>query len=111
MYYAAACQTDFPAPTSRSQIAERTRRMIQMAEQAVTGYEPFFDVRLLAFPEFAHAVPIHPTTDDLLEGGFIERGKRTTDAWDNEFKIECNGDNIDVVSNGPDGVPSEDDIR
>lgn len=83
MYYAAACQTDFPAPTSRSQIAERTRRMIQMAEQAVTGYEPFFDVRLLAFPEFAHAVPIHPTTDDLLKHLTVELPNEHTVKYEN----------------------------
>jgi len=54
-FYAAACQTDFPCPADRTDIAERTRRMCQMVEQAITGYEPFFDVRSLAFPEFAHA--------------------------------------------------------
>jgi formamidase len=58
-YHAAACQTDFPCPTKRSQIADRTRRMCEMIEQTIVGYEPFFDVRLLAFPEFAHAAPIH----------------------------------------------------
>jgi formamidase len=57
-YYAAACQTDFPCPTTRTEIAERARRMCQMAEQAILGYEPFFDVRLLTFPEFAHAAPV-----------------------------------------------------
>jgi len=64
-YYAAACQTDFPCPQTRREIAERTRRMCQMAEQAITGYEPFFDVRLLAFPEFAHAAPIHDSVAKL----------------------------------------------
>lgn len=65
LYYAAACQTDFPAPTRRSEIAARVRRMSTMIEQAITGYEPFFDVRLLVFPEFAHAVPIHETAAKL----------------------------------------------
>lgn len=58
-YYAAACQTDFPAPRHRDEIAARTQRMAEIIEQTVVGYRPFFDVRLLAFPEFAHAVPIH----------------------------------------------------
>lgn len=58
MYYAAACQTAFDCPTSRTEIAERTRRMCGIIEQTVVGYEPFFDVRLLVFPEFAHAAPI-----------------------------------------------------
>jgi len=58
-YYAAACQTAFDVTVAdRSAIAERTRRMCAMAEQAIAGYEPFHDVRLLAFPEFAHAAPV-----------------------------------------------------
>lgn len=66
MFYAAACQTDFPSPQSRKEINARTHRMCQMIEQTVLGYEPFFDVRLLAFPEFSHAVPIHDSVDKLL---------------------------------------------
>ena len=41
--------------------------MLGMIEQAVVGYEPFFDVRLIVFPEFAHAAPIYATVDELLE--------------------------------------------
>ena len=66
LYYAAACQTDFPAASDRSEIGQRTARMCQMVEQTITGYEPFFDVRLLVFPEFAHAAPIYETPDELL---------------------------------------------
>ena len=65
LFYAAACQTDFPCPVSRSEIGDRVRRMAAIIEQTITGYEPFFDVRLLTFPEFAHAVPIHQKVDDL----------------------------------------------
>ncbi len=65
LYYAAACQTDFPAPADRSEIGERTTRMARIVEQTVTGYEPFFDVRLLVFPEFAHAVPAYATVEEL----------------------------------------------
>jgi predicted amidohydrolase len=65
VYYAAACQTDFPSPANRDEIADRTRRMCEMIEQTITGYEPFFDVRLLAFPEFAHAAPAYPTVGEL----------------------------------------------
>ena len=39
--------------------------MCEMIEQTITGYEPFFDVRLLAFPEFAHAAPAYPTVEEL----------------------------------------------
>lgn len=65
IYYAAACQTDFAAPADRNEIAARTKRMCEIVEQTITGYEPFFDVRLLAFPEFAHAVPIYQTVKEL----------------------------------------------
>ena len=58
-YYAAACQTDFACPTERGEIAERTGRMCALIEQTLLGYEPFFDVRLFVFPEFAHAAPIY----------------------------------------------------
>ncbi len=65
VYYAACCQTDFAAPADRHQIADRTRRMCAMVEQTIAGYEPFFDVRLFAFPEFAHAAPIYTTVEEL----------------------------------------------
>src|SRR5271169_3965346 len=64
-FYAAACQTDFPCPRTRTEIASRTRRMCAIIEQTIVGYEPFFDVRLLAFPEFAHAAPIYETVSQL----------------------------------------------
>ena len=35
-YYAACCQTDFPCPSDRDEIGERTRRMCAMAEQTIT---------------------------------------------------------------------------
>jgi len=64
-FYAAACQTDFPCPSTRAEIGDRTRRMCAMVEQTIIGYEPFFDVRLLVFPEFAHAAPIYETVAEL----------------------------------------------
>jgi len=67
IYYAATCQTDFPCAQDRSEIAERTRRMCAIVEQTITGYEPFFDVRLLVFPEFAHAAPIYETVSALRQ--------------------------------------------
>ncbi|NGP54407.1 nitrilase-related carbon-nitrogen hydrolase [Thioalkalivibrio sp. XN8] len=81
MYYAAACQTDFPCPADRSEIAARARRMCEIAEQAILGYEPFFDVRLLAFPEFAHAVPIHDSVDKLLRHLAIPVPNEHTDRY------------------------------
>lgn len=66
-YAAAACQTDFPCPRDRSEIASRVSRMLEMVESAVIGYEPFFPVRLLAFPEFAHAAPVYSTVKELRQ--------------------------------------------
>lgn len=53
-----------------------------------------------------------PTMDSLVEGGYIDSSKRTEDAWNNEFTIECDGDSVSVVSAGPDGqMGTEDDIQ
>jgi predicted amidohydrolase len=66
-YYAAACQIDLPNPRHRNGIAARTTRMLEMIDHAVRGYEPFFDVRLIVFPEFAHAAPVYEKADQLIE--------------------------------------------
>jgi len=65
-YYAAACQIDMGNPSERGEICERVERMLEMIDDAVVGYEPFFDVKLVVFPEFAHAAPIYPTVEELL---------------------------------------------
>lgn len=46
--------------------------MAEIIEQTIVGYEPFFDVRLLAFPEFAHTVPIHDSVQQLLDDIAVE---------------------------------------
>ncbi len=66
-YYAAACQIDLPNPTHKDEIAPRVEKMLEMTDYAVRGYEPFFDVKLVVFPEFAHAAPIYPTAEELHE--------------------------------------------
>jgi len=66
-YAAAACQTDFACPHDRSEIAARVDRMLEMVDAAVLGYEPFFSVRLVVFPEFAHAAPVYLTARELGE--------------------------------------------
>lgn len=66
-YYAAACQTDLPNPRRREDIGRQVDAMLAMIDRAVLGYEPFFPVRLLVFPEFAHAAPIYPTVEELLD--------------------------------------------
>ncbi|HEX7182752.1 MAG TPA: nitrilase, partial [Thermoanaerobaculia bacterium] len=59
-YAAAACQTDFANPGERSGIKRHVDRMLEMTTQAVEGYSPFLPVKLVVFPEFAHAAPVYP---------------------------------------------------
>ncbi len=80
-YYAAACQTDSPCPKRRDEIAARTRRMCELIEQTIVGYEPFFDVRLFVFPEFAHAAPVYDSVSKLREHLAIEIPNEHTDRY------------------------------
>ena len=66
-YLAAACQTDFPNPADRSDIPDRVSRMLATIDRAVVGYAPFGDVRLVVFPEFAHAAPVYETVEELAD--------------------------------------------
>jgi predicted amidohydrolase len=66
-YSAAACQVDQPNARVRDEIGSRVNRMLEMIDFAVKGYHPFCDVKLVAFPEFAHAAPVYPTANELIE--------------------------------------------
>src|SRR6478735_900126 len=66
-YAAAACQTDFPNPLDRSEMRANTDRMLSMIDSAVAGSAPFLPVRLVVFPEFAHAAPVFATVEELLQ--------------------------------------------
>src|SRR5689334_980800 len=66
-YYAAACQTDLPNPRDRASIPRQVNHMLAMIDRAVLGYAPFATVRLVVFPEFAHAAPVYPTVAELLD--------------------------------------------
>jgi len=65
-YTAAACQTDLANPVSRGEMRRNTDRMLAMVDAAVAGSAPFLPVRLIVFPEFAHAAPVFPTVEELL---------------------------------------------
>ena len=65
-YAAAACQTDLPNPIDRTGMRGNTDRMISMIQSAVEGSAPFLPVRLVVFPEFAHAAPVFSTVAELL---------------------------------------------
>jgi formamidase len=66
-YAAAACQTDLANPLDRDQMRANTDRMLSMIDSAVAGSAPFLPVRLVVFPEFAHAAPVFATVGELLE--------------------------------------------
>jgi formamidase len=107
-YYAAACQTDFPCPADRREIAARTQRMCEMIEQTVGGYEPFFDVRYFVFPEFAHAAPVYETARELRERLAVELPNEHTDAYARlAGKLGCyiqTGTFLEIVPSYPDAV-------
>src|SRR5262245_13037437 len=65
-YSAAACQTDLTNPAHRSEMRANTDRMLSMIDSAVAGSAPFLPVKLIVFPEFAHAAPVYATPDELL---------------------------------------------
>ena len=66
-YAAAACQTDFANPLDRAAMRANTDRMLSMIDSAVAGSAPFIPVRLVVFPEFAHAAPVYATVAELRE--------------------------------------------
>jgi formamidase len=66
-YSAAACQTDMPNPLDRGQMRASTDRMLSMIDSALAGAAPFLPVRLVVFPEFAHAAPVFPTVAELRQ--------------------------------------------
>jgi general secretion pathway protein G len=52
-----------------------------------------------------------PTVEDLIDDRVLDASKRTADAWDQPFQIECQGVDVTVVSSGPDlQMGTEDDI-
>jgi formamidase len=80
-YAVAACQTDFPSPRRRDEIGQRVTRMLEIVDHAVSGYAPFFPVRLVVFPEFAHAAPVYPTARELRDKLAVEIPNEHTDRY------------------------------
>ena len=66
-YAVAACQTDLANPLGRAGMRANTDRMLAMIDHAVAGSLPFLPVRLVVFPEFAHAAPVYETVGQLLD--------------------------------------------
>lgn len=71
-YSAAACQTDLPNPIDRREMRRNTDRILSMIDSAVAGAAPFLPVKLVVFPEFAHAAPVFATAAELIEKLAVE---------------------------------------
>src|SRR5713226_8140558 len=71
-YSVACCQTDLPNPIERMAMRANTDRMLSMIDSAVAGAAPFLPVRLVVFPEFAHAAPVFETVKELVDKLAIE---------------------------------------
>jgi predicted amidohydrolase len=56
-----------------------TDRMLSMIDSAVAGSAPFLPVRLVVFPEFAHAAPVFESAAELLEKLAVEIPNEHTD--------------------------------
>jgi hypothetical protein len=53
-----------------------------------------------------------PTVAELLNDGAIERGGSERDPWGGAWRLECDGQDVTVSSNGRDKTPeTADDIR
>jgi predicted amidohydrolase len=66
-YSVAACQTDLANPLDREAMRANTDRMLAMIDHAVAGSRPFLPVRLIVFPEFAHAAPVYADAQELAD--------------------------------------------
>jgi predicted amidohydrolase len=66
-YAAVGCQTAMQNPRFRRDMGANTDRMLSMIDSALAGSAPFLPVRLVVFPEFAHAAPVFPTVEELIE--------------------------------------------
>ncbi len=78
-YMAAAIQTNHPHPLRREEMARNTARIVELMDLAVIGYKPFLPVRLLVFPEFAHAAPVYDTLKELRDKLGVEIPNRHTE--------------------------------
>ncbi len=85
-YLAAACQIDLPNPSSRDDIAPRVEHMLRMIDNAVIGYRPFGEVRLVVFPEFAHAAPVYLSAAELLDRLAVEIPNEHTERYERKAR-------------------------
>jgi len=63
--------------------------MLEMIDYAVLGYEPFFPVRLVVFPEFAHTPPVYFTVAELADKLAVPIPNEHTERY--EFRARHHG--------------------
>src|SRR5215211_2390701 len=85
-YSVAACQTDMANPLERREMRRNTERMLSMIDSAVAGAAPFLPVRLVVFPEFAHAAPVFATVKELLDKLAVQIPNEHTEALQQKAK-------------------------
>lgn len=85
-YSAAACQTDLPNPRNRGEMRLNTDRILSMIDSAVAGSAPFLPVRLVVFPEFAHAAPVFAAAAELIDKLAVEIPNEHTDRLQQKAK-------------------------
>ena len=56
-----------------------TDRILSMIDSAVAGSAPFLPVRLIVFPEFAHAAPVFTSASELFDKLAVEIPNEHTD--------------------------------
>lgn len=62
-------------------MASRVATLLAMVDRAVLGYRPVFDIKLLVFPEFAHAAPIYKSVAELADHLAVELPNELTDRY------------------------------
>jgi predicted amidohydrolase len=85
-YYVALCQTDFANPLNRDGIGRHVDHMLAMIDRAVEGYAPFFPIRLVVFPEFAHAAPVYPSVEELFDRLAVPIPNEHTDRYQHKAR-------------------------
>jgi predicted amidohydrolase len=85
-YSVAACQTDLPNPVERREMRRNTDRCLSLIDSAVAGSAPFLPVRLVVFPEFAHAAPVFPTVAELHEKLAVQIPNEHTEALEQKAR-------------------------
>ncbi len=109
------CRREHPTPSAEQVAAAMIRQQAAEREQGIARVrttEQGIDLLRSSVRLYKNDHPGQcPTTEQLQAEGFLDRSRATTDGWGRPFHVECNGDDVVVRSDGPDGrAGTEDDI-